>query len=112
MNQDSRFAVKMIVPRVGDTGGIFGGAVSAPLDVDENGVNGLHVDRYSGQVPPTVYVGAGGGGAYTGGGAGVNGPFGLSVDLTLLLPPGYPARCSTNGVRTLFLKRLLQHGEG
>lgn len=56
-------------------------AVTAPIDE-----KGLHVDPYSGQVPVTVYVGAGGGGGYAGLGAGINEPFGSSANLTPLLP--------------------------
>ena len=60
-------------------------AVSAAMTVpiDEKG---LHVDPYSGQVPPTVYIGGGAGGGYAGLGGGVNGPFGIFKDLTPLLP--------------------------
>ncbi len=56
-------------------------AVTAPLDE-----KGLHVDPYSGQVPPTGYVGVGAGGGYAGVGGGINGPTGIHVNLTSLLP--------------------------
>jgi len=35
-----------------------------------------------------------------------------SASIRLCLPPVYPARCSTDRVRTICLKRLLQHCEG
>ena len=57
-------------------------ALTAPLDPE----TGFHVDRYSGQVPATLYIGGGAGGAYAGVGAGVNGPMGVVVDFTQLFP--------------------------
>jgi hypothetical protein len=56
-------------------------AIIAPIDE-----KGLYVDPYSGQVPTTIYIGGGGGGGYAGFGIGVNGPSGMSINLTSLLP--------------------------
>lgn len=56
-------------------------AITAPIDE-----KGLHVDPYSGQVPSTIYIGGGAGGAYAGIGAGINGPTVIYVNLTPFLP--------------------------
>ena len=56
-------------------------AVTAPIDEKE-----LHIDPYSGQLPPTIYIGGGAGGAYAGIGAGINGPTGVYINLTPFLP--------------------------
>jgi len=58
-------------------------ARASTASIDEKG---LHIDPYSGQVPPTVYIGGGAGGAYAGIGAGIKGPTGIYVKLTPFLP--------------------------
>lgn len=56
-------------------------AITAPVDE-----NRLHIDPFSGQVPTTLYIGAGAGGGYAGIGGGINGPTGLHANLTQFLP--------------------------
>jgi len=55
--------------------------ITAPIDG-----KGLHIDPYSGQVPATFFFGLGAGGGYAGAGGGLNGPTGISMNLTPLLP--------------------------
>lgn len=63
--------------------GAVAAAVTFPIDMDKKA---LYVDPHSGQVPATVYIGGGAGGAYAGIGAGLNGPTGIYANLTPLLP--------------------------
>jgi RHS repeat-associated protein len=67
-------------------GGAISVGVVAPLEgTSIENISGLHVDSHYGQVPFTIYLGGGAGGAYAGVGGGLSGTF-TQNDLSYFLP--------------------------